>query len=95
MSVRGPRQLGDLLHSGDISRLKTESRQRRELADQVRASLPETEAGHVVSAHLDDRGRIVVGMDSPAWAARLKYSMDELLGRELTVKVTQPAGKAG
>jgi hypothetical protein len=90
MSRSGPRQLADLLQSGDISRLKSESRQRHELTEEVRSSLPPAEAGHVVSAHFDDRGRLVVGMDSAAWAARLRYATSELLGRELKVRVTQP-----
>lgn len=90
MSQHGPRRIGDLLQGGDISRLRAEAQSRRELAARVRQALPEDEALHVVSAHLDDGGQLVVGMDSAAWAARLRYSTAELLGYPLRVRVTAP-----
>lgn len=90
MTARGPRPLADLLRTGDISRLRAEAAERRELAVRVRSELPEPEASHVVSAHVDDAGRLVVGMDSAAWAARVRYSRPELLGREVLVRVAVP-----
>lgn len=95
MRAGGPRRLGDLLQSGDISRLRLEAAERRELAGRVRAELPAVEAEHVVSAHLDAEGRIVIGVDSAAWAARLRYSTEELLGRELKIRVAVPGETAG
>ncbi|HUF74309.1 MAG TPA: DciA family protein [Gammaproteobacteria bacterium] len=80
------------MQTGDISRLRREALERRELAEQVRSELPEAEAGHVVSAHLDDQGRLVIGMDSSAWAARLRYSVSELCGRPVRVRVSVPGG---
>jgi predicted nucleic acid-binding Zn ribbon protein len=94
MSVDRPRSLGELLQSGDISRLKAEAAKRRELAARVRAELPEAEAEHVVSAHFDDQGLLVIGMDSPAWAARLRYSTAELLGKPLKVRTAVPPGSS-
>jgi hypothetical protein len=94
MTTDGPRRLGDLLESRDIGRLRAEAAERRELAARVRAALGDGEAPHVVSARIDDAGRLVVGMDSPAWAARLRYSKGELLGRPIKVRVTAP-GEAG
>jgi hypothetical protein len=90
MSAGGPRRIGDLLQFGDIGRLKAEAAGRRELAVQVRAELPPQESVHVVSAHIDDDGQLVVGMDSAAWAARLRYSTGELLGKPLRVRVALP-----
>jgi hypothetical protein len=90
MNERGPRRIGDLLQIGDIGRLKAEAAGRRDLAGQVRASLPVHEAEHVVSARLDDEDRLVIGMDSAAWAARLRYSTRELLGKEIRVHVAAP-----
>jgi predicted nucleic acid-binding Zn ribbon protein len=90
MSGGGPRRIGDLLQFGDIGRLKVEAEGRRELAGRVRAELPPHEAAHVVSARLDEDGRLVVGMDSAAWAARLRYSTAELLGKPIRVHVAVP-----
>ena len=87
-----PRSIGELLQTGDISRLRREALERRQLAARVRAALPKAEAGHVVSAHLDDAGRLVIGMDSSAWAARLRYSVSELGGRPVRVRVSVPGG---
>ena len=92
MTGRDPRSISDLLQSGDISRLTTEAAARRKLAAEVRLTLPEAESAHVVRAHIDENGDLVVGMDSPAWAARLRYSTQELLGRSLKVRTSVPRG---
>jgi len=92
MSSGRPRSIGEVLLTGDISRLKTEAADRRELAARVRSELPAAEAEHVVSAHLDDQGLLVIGVDSPAWAARLRYSTSELLGKRLKVRTAVPRG---
>jgi hypothetical protein len=84
--------MADLLQTGDIARLKSEAATRRELASRVRSELPEDESEHVVSAHIDAAGDLVVGMDSPAWAARLRYSKPELLGKTLKVRTAVPRG---
>ena len=91
MSAGGPRRIGDLLQIGDIGRLGAEAAGRRDLREKVRAALPPHEAAHVVSARLDDDGRLTVGMDSAAWAARLRYSTSELLGKPIRVHVAAPA----
>jgi len=92
MSGGKPRSVAELLKTGGISKLKAEAAERRELADQVRSVLPADEAEHVVSARLDESGRLVVGMDTAAWAARLRYSLPELLGKPVRVRVTVPPG---
>jgi hypothetical protein len=94
MTVNKPRSIGQLLQTGDISSLSAEAATRRELAARVRSALPAEEAEHVVSAHVDETGRLVVGVDSPAWAARVRYSRTKLLEKELKVRVTIP-GAAG
>ena len=91
MSAGGPRRLGDLLQIGDIARLRAEAAGRRDLKGRVRAALPPHEAAHVVSARLDHDGLLTVGMDSAAWAARLRYSTTELLGKRIRVHVAAPA----
>ncbi|MGD8340029.1 MAG: DciA family protein [Gammaproteobacteria bacterium] len=73
-------------------RLRAEAAERRELADRVRAALSEQEAEHVVGAHIDDSGTLVLGMDSAAWAARVRYSTQALLGRKIKVRVAVPGG---
>jgi hypothetical protein len=85
-----PRAISELLQTSNISRLSNEARQRRELAAAVRSALPREEAEHVVSAHVDEADRLVVGMDSAAWAARLRYAATELLGKPVKVRVTAP-----
>jgi hypothetical protein len=92
MKSSSPRSISELLRSGDISKLRSEAAERRELAAQVRSGLSEAEAGHVVSAHIDDAGQLVIGMDSPAWAARVRYSTAELLGKTVRVRTAVPHG---
>lgn len=95
MSVKRPRSMAELLQSGDISRLGAEAAARRELAGLIRRQLPKIEANHVVSAHIDAEGRLVIGMDSAAWAARLRYLVDEIDGRPVRVRVAAPRGLQG
>jgi hypothetical protein len=95
MSREGPRGIGELLQSTKLSRLQAEVTERRELASRVRAVLPAEAAAHVAGASLDDEGRLVVAMDSAAWAARLRYSTDELLGLSLRVRVAVTGEAAG
>ena len=87
MSSRGPRAIADVLQSGDISALKATVEERRSLLARVKAELDPAESGHVVSAHIDASGGIVVSMESAAWAARLRYQRTEVLGRSLKVRV--------
>ena len=41
----------------------------------------------------DEQGRLVIGMDSAAWAARLRYATAELLGRQIRVRVSVPGSR--
>ena len=79
--------MADLLHSGDIGRLLSQTAERRRLVAEVKASLPADLAEHVVSASADARGKLVVGVDSAAWAARVRYRVRELGRDEVQVRV--------
>jgi hypothetical protein len=94
MTQRGPRQIGDLLKSGSVARLMAEAAERRELAARVRAALAPEDADHLVTASVDESGCLVVGMDSAAWAARLRYSRESLLGLRLRVRVAAPGERS-
>jgi hypothetical protein len=83
--------LTDLLRSGDIATLLSQAAERRRLVAEVRASLPADLAEHVVSASADAGGRLVVGVDSAAWAARVRYRVRELGRDDVQVRVV-PAG---
>ncbi len=82
-----PRSVAELLNSGTIQRLAREATRRRTLASEIRELLPDDEAAHLVSAALDDAGQLILGMDSAAWAARVRCSYPELAGRRLKVRV--------
>ena len=88
---RGPRSLADLLQTGDIAKLLSQAAQRRRLVAEVKASLPADEAEHVVSASTDAAGRLIVGVDSAAWAARVHYRVRELGRDDVLVRVV-PGG---
>ena len=90
MTANRPRSIGQMLQSGEVSAILAEVEERRGLRARVRAELPPAEAEHVVSAHIDDAGRLVIGVDSAAWAARLRYTVSSLLGREARVRVARP-----
>jgi len=94
MTGQDPHDVRKLLKTGALAGLGAEAAARRELAARVRAALPADEALHVVSASLDKDGRLIVGMDSAAWAARLRYAAGSLLGFPLRVRVAAPGDQS-
>ena len=87
MKVNRPRSLAELLNSGDIQRLWAQAKQRAEFTAEIKALLPAEEAHHLVSASTDDRGRLILAMDSAALAARVRFRTQEFAGQQLRVKV--------
>ena len=85
--------MAELLQSGDIAKLLAQAAERRRLLTEVKASLPVDEAEHVVSAGTDADGGLVLGVDSAAWAARLRYRVREL-GRDTVQVRVVPGGSA-
>jgi hypothetical protein len=79
--------LADLLQSGDMAKLLSQAAERRRLVTEVKASLPADEAEHVVSASTDAEGRLIVGVDSAVWAARVRYRAGELGRDDVQVRV--------
>jgi hypothetical protein len=86
-----PRSLAEVLKSGALARLSLEAEQRRATTAAVCRQLATAEAEHVVSASLDGAGNLVIVMDSPAWAARMRYRAATLPYERVFVKV-QPRG---
>jgi Dna[CI] antecedent, DciA len=85
--LQRPRSLAELLQTGDIGRLQDQAAKRRRLTETLRTVLAPDEALHLVAAWEDGEGRIVLAMDSPAWAAKLRYERPTLDGRAVRVKV--------
>ena len=84
--------LAELLDTGNLGRLASESRQRQNLADEIRRRLPEEEATHLVAANTDDEGRLVLVMDASVWAARVRYMARELGEDRIRVRVIPHRG---
>ena len=72
MSNRDPRSLADCLADGPLGALAREAERRRLATEDIRKLLPADEATHLVSAATNDRGELVLVMDSPSWAARVR-----------------------
>jgi hypothetical protein len=93
MPPDGPRPLADLLQSGDIARVLAQAAARRKLVADIKAELPPEEAEHLVTASTDADGRLVLGVDSAVWAARLRYRVSGLGRGDVLVRVV-PRGRA-
>lgn len=87
MKPKEPTRLSELLGRGRLAGLGREAAQRRASTERVRARLPADEAEHLVSAVTNEAGELVVVMDSPVWAARVRYRAEELGVNRLRVKV--------
>jgi hypothetical protein len=53
----------------------------------VRKLLPAEEAAHVVSAATNQAGELVLVMDSPSWAARVRYCLGALPRADIKIRV--------
>lgn len=92
MTPKDPRKLGEVLGTGPLAALAREAERRRQATAALRSRLPANEAAHLVSAATDESGTLVIVMDSPEWAARLRYRAAELGEPRVRVKV-QPPGR--
>ena len=95
MSRTGPHSIADLLSRGDLRSLADEARQRESLTSRIRSLLPADEAAHLVSAGLNDAGKLTLLMDSPVWAARVRFRAEELGAEKLAVRVLPPGRQSG
>jgi hypothetical protein len=87
-----PRHLSEFLNAGPLSRLLRESERRRLETARVRKLLPAEESAHVVSAATNEAGELVLVMDSPGWAARVRYCLRSLPGAEVKIRVLPRSG---
>ena len=87
--TKDPRRLGELLEDGSLAALKREVLRRRNATISSCALLPADEAAHVVTAAFDADGTLVLTMDTPAWAARVRY-LTATWGQPTRVKVVPP-----
>ena len=89
--------MGDLETAQLIEQLAStdEARDRESLTSRIRALLPAEEAAHLVSAGLNDEGKLTLLMDSSVWAARVRFRAEELGAEKLAVRVMPPGGQSG
>jgi Dna[CI] antecedent DciA-like protein len=88
----GPRSLAELLKTGGLAALGREAERRREATVEIRRRLPPDEAKHLVSASLNEAGELVLVMDSPSWAARVRYALAALPNDRVRVRVLPRGG---
>jgi hypothetical protein len=70
-----------------------ESERRRAETAAIRKCLPRDEGTHLVSAATNAVGELVLVMDSPSWAARVRYCLDALPTKNVRIRV-QPSGSS-
>jgi hypothetical protein len=87
-----PRRLADWLAEGPLGELAREAERRRSATAEIRGLLPAEEATHLVSAATNDAGELVIVMDSPSWAARVRYAVDNLPNARVRIKVVPRGG---
>jgi len=85
-----PRKLAEILSAGALARLGREAQRRRATTEEIRRQLATPERDHLVSAATNDAGELVLVMDSPVWAARMRYASAALPYPRIVVKVQPP-----
>jgi hypothetical protein len=87
-----PRPLAELLAAGSLADLVREAKRRRLETVEIKKRLPEDEATHLVSASTNAAGELVLVMDSPSWAARLRYCVAALGTDRVKIRVAPRGG---
>lgn len=87
-----PKPLSELLRQGSLAALAREAERRRMETASVRRLLPPEEAAHLVNAATNDAGELVLVMDSPAWAARVRYCVGALPSKKIKIGVLPRGG---
>ena len=87
-----PRHLSELLGHGPLERVLREAERRKMETARIRKLLPPEEATHLVSAVTNDAGELVLVMDTPAWAARVRYCAGSLGGGDVRIRVLPRGG---
>jgi hypothetical protein len=82
-----PRHLSEFLKDGPLARVLRESERRRLETARIRKLLPADEAAHVVSATTNEAGELVLVMDTPSWAARVRYCLSALPSSDVKIRV--------
>jgi hypothetical protein len=90
--MQNSKLVSDLLAGGSprLGKLAAELERRSLVAEQVRNALPAELARHIATAGLD-KGRLTIGVNSAAWASRLRYQTATLrkrVGHSLDVEIT-------
>jgi hypothetical protein len=87
-----PHHLSELLGQGPVARLLREAGRRRMETARVRKLLPAEEASHLVSASTNETGELVLVMDTPTWAARVRYCVSALPSADVKIRVLPRGG---
>jgi len=87
-----PRRLSELFTFGSLADLAREAERRRSETVEIRKRLPPDEGAHLVSAATNDAGELVLVMDSPSWAARVRYCLGNLPNAKVRIKVLPRGG---
>lgn len=86
-----PKHLSELLATGSIRKLQREAERRRTETVAIRALLPAEEGSHLVSAATNELGELVLVMDTPSWAARMRFCLGSLPTQRVKIKVSPQA----
>ncbi len=87
-----PKHLAELLRRGSLAELKREAERRRMETAAIRRLLPAEEAAHLVNAATNDAGELVLVMDTPVWAARVRYCAAALPNKRVRISVLPRGG---
>jgi hypothetical protein len=87
-----PRHLSELLTQGPLARVLRESERRRTETARIRKLLPAEESAHLVSASTNESGELIIVMDTPSWAARVRYCVSALPHAAVKIRVLPRGG---
>ena len=92
-AIEAGREAAARLEKGEKgAELKREAERRRQETAEIRRLLPPDEAAHLVNAATNAAGELVIMMDTPAWAARVRYCVGVLPNKRVRISVLPRGG---
>jgi len=84
MSEKSLEKLLNPNNGGGLGKIIRHAREMGDLVQLLQNALPEDQALAIAAANIRDNGELVVLASSSAWAARLRYETDALIGAART-----------
>ncbi|MBH97109.1 MAG: hypothetical protein CMM56_01515 [Rhodospirillaceae bacterium] len=84
--MNNPKPIAESFKKGQLKELLINVEHQRSLTKSIKKTLPSELAKHLMNASINEKGELVLIMDSPVWAARVRYYTKVMGDRRVMIK---------